>query len=92
MKSVIKEEPKPIHSLDRKNTDKKLSSNYTAYNNHNTAEHPTILKKCLCYTNYCVDNIIKNKVCTICNRHVDNINTYENSIKKKYQQELNRHR
>ena len=92
MKTAIKEEDKPISSFDVKNTDKKHLNNYTTNSLHNTTEHATILKKCICYTNYCGDNLIKNKVCTICNRNVDNVNTCDNSIKKKYQQELNRHR
>jgi hypothetical protein len=106
--SPIKDEKKSIHSLERRHTDKKVTSytknnnikindiknlNYSSHNsNHNTIEHPTHIKKCICYTNYCTENIIKNKTCTICNRYVESINSYENSIKKKYQQELSRHR
>ncbi len=92
MKATIKEENKPNNCFEVKNTDKKHLNNYTSNGLHNTIEHTTILKRCICYTNYCGDNLIKNKVCTICNRNVENVNTCDNSIKKKYQQELNRHR
>lgn len=99
IKSPNKDDKKSIQSLEKRHTDKKISTNtyitnnYTSVNsNNNTIEHPNLLKKCICYTNYCTENIIKNKTCTICNRYVDKINSYENSIKKKYQQELSRHR
>jgi len=92
IKTSTKDENKPIYCSDVKITDKKPLNNYTTNILHNTIEQATILKKCICYTNYCGDNLIKNKVCTICNRYVDNVNTCDNSIKKKYQQELTRHR
>lgn len=43
-------------------------------------------KSCICFANY-NESIIKNNICTLCNRYVENTNNYENYIKKRYQQE-----
>jgi hypothetical protein len=95
---------KQIQSLERRTSEKKSSNTYN-YNSHSSNvtnnvsksnitnnipnESTPNLHKCLCYSNICTDNLIKNKVCLICNRYVDNPpGLYENLIKKKYQQEL----
>jgi hypothetical protein len=55
---------------------------------YSTNDASTSAKKtsCICYTNY-NESVIRNNVCTICNRHVDVTNNYENTIKRKYQQQ-----
>ena len=72
LKSPSKDKITP--SLERKNTEKKL----TTYTNEK--------KSCICYTNY-NESVIKNNICTLCNRYVENVKTNENSIKKRYQQQ-----
>lgn len=59
--------------MEKKLSEKKL----------NTIMSENSLKKsCICYTKY-NETVIKNNICTVCNRYIENINDY--SIKKKYQ-------
>jgi hypothetical protein len=74
-----KDDRKSTLSLDRK-TDKK---NLPANNNFNDG---SLKKSCICHTNY-NENVIKNNICSICNRYVENTNLNENTIKKRYQQQ-----
>jgi len=95
---------KQMQSLERRTSEKKSSNTYnynslssnianninkSNINNNTPNENTHNLHKCLCYTNICTDNLIKNKVCLICNRYVENTPVlYENLVKKKYQQDL----
>jgi hypothetical protein len=80
IKSPNKEEKKP--TLERKMTEKKLQNNYTSNNNNESMKKPS----CICYSNY-DESFIRNNICRFCNRYIENNSQYENTIKKKYQQQ-----
>lgn len=79
VKSPIKDDKKGILSVDKKTSDKKAVSVHPG-------DHAGLKKNCICYTNY-NESVIKNNICTICNRYVESIISHENTIKKRYQQE-----
>ena len=84
IKSPNKEDRKNVLSLDRKNSEKKITQ---ATNLTNNISSDGLLKKtCICHTYY-NESVIKNNICTICNRYVENTNINENTIKKRYQQQ-----
>jgi hypothetical protein len=68
------------NTLEKKSSEKRLSSanphsNYVSHQAHQEK------KNCICYSNY-NDTVIKNNICSLCNRYVEN---HGDSIKKKYQ-------
>jgi hypothetical protein len=51
---------------------------------NNYLSNPEHKKACLCYSS---EKVIKNSICTLCNRYIDS-NPHENSIKKRNQETL----
>jgi hypothetical protein len=72
------------NTLEKKPSEKRLSS---ANPHSNYASHQE-KKNCICYSNY-NDSVIKNNICSLCNRYVEN---HGDSIKKRYQQQDSRPR
>jgi hypothetical protein len=85
LKSPNKEDRRAI---ERKPIEKRLTSaNPQAHYSTNNE----VKKSCICQTNF-NENVIKNNICSLCNRYVDGVNTHGDSIKKRYQQQESRPR
>ena len=67
-------------TLEKKSSEKRLNSAnpHTNYASHQAHQDK---KNCICYSNY-NDTVIKNNICSLCNRYVEN---HGDSIKKRYQ-------